>query len=325
MLQSIRMFKRTSPAFTLVELLVVIGIISVLIGVLLPALSKARESSNMVKCASNARQVGLAIRNFAEEHRGYMPAVSDQRWVIANDSNRQIWVYRNDGSGVHKVLDWASSLLPYLGVRGVEYFGYAGDKSKVFICPSDRWQDAGGKDGDLNGPGYCLFNNMTQPFGKYPISYGINIDIAGQSDPTRPYMGKLWQDDTPFYVFGSTFQLPGTTPPNIVGGPLNGRFYKVHKPAETLLLADCGVRPNPGGESQVGLMRTDLLMYSSHFTGGGTLKNLDTSKVPVSTTKNIPWERHRRRINVAFCDGHVDAIIRGDTERVRVSPYRWER
>lgn len=59
--------------FTLVELLVVIGIIAVLISILLPALSKARQSAVNVACLSNLRQQGLAMQFFAQEHQGAVP------------------------------------------------------------------------------------------------------------------------------------------------------------------------------------------------------------------------------------------------------------
>lgn len=60
--------------FTLVELLVVIGIIGLLIGILLPTLNKAKEKSRQIKCMSNIRQITMAAIMFATEHNDYMPA-----------------------------------------------------------------------------------------------------------------------------------------------------------------------------------------------------------------------------------------------------------
>jgi len=76
--------------FTLVELLVVIGIIAVLISILLPTLNRARENAKRIACAGQLRQIGIATRGYAAENKDYMPPYKPSGGLQEGEQNYAI-------------------------------------------------------------------------------------------------------------------------------------------------------------------------------------------------------------------------------------------
>lgn len=116
---------RRRAAFTLVELLVVIGIISLLISILLPALNRAREQARQVTCASNERQVFMAMTTYASENKGLLPIPSG-KGQSSQTPLSVCWLMANVG-----VADFSQGTFwPYLAPTQHACKG-------VMVCPDD--------------------------------------------------------------------------------------------------------------------------------------------------------------------------------------------
>jgi prepilin-type processing-associated H-X9-DG protein/prepilin-type N-terminal cleavage/methylation domain-containing protein len=267
---------RPAHAFTLVELLVVIGIIALLISILLPSLNSARNSAKSVKCLANLNSIGQALNLYAASNKQSLP----------------YGYWAPDPADNSKSTDWAILLSTTLGKGQGTYGSQMGtDKSQIqglFTCPSAKT--------DLNGEIPRKLHYSAHP--RVMPDLADPDVVKGGTAKLRPYkLGNIKRASDIAIVFdGSQVNIVGWTPgelgwnANAVAKNLDqSGVYRTDKQ---------GSKSWNGFVFKIGMDQTQPI----YATNGDAPPN-------TGSAFDIRW-RHNRNdtANMLFADGHASSL-----------------
>lgn len=306
--------------FTLVELLVVIGIIAILMGFLLTAVGAARQQAYMVQCGSNERQVAQAMLLRANDSGGYMPLAGEI--VIPNgvavpaglnDPQRRRYMYaKAPGVGGGEMpVPLPAALAPYMGYKNLSFNNWdtldqeLNTKTgvwKMFMCPSTGSYD--------NRRRFTNTNDTT------PVSQGTMMAIKRYHYTQKAIAA--WSTNTDYginegalgYHWSPIFQVRR----------YGGQVTKFKNAAELVLFAEAKRRPKRAYQFMEDgwiCWTPDYSIGESAGTGPVTLGDVLAGNGKGDDASMFDRTRHKGKMNVVYADGHVELkrIEKGDLSR----------
>jgi prepilin-type N-terminal cleavage/methylation domain-containing protein/prepilin-type processing-associated H-X9-DG protein len=293
--------------FTLVELLVVIGIIAVLLAILLPVISAARRQANIVSCASNIRQIATAAVLFGQEHGNFMPLAGDLRtppnWEIGmdtyaralNDPSRRRYAYaiNVDMGPAYVIMPLPAALAPYMGIKDLPTEDWVKVDQALndnrfrrrFMCPATDSMNAVKASNDPNDAslaGQVVLMSLVQ--GPAQMDWATNSDYG-------------FNEGALGYHYDGRYDTRR----------LRGNISKMRRPNQLALITDAKPRKQPANY-QINLpwMLWTPSLSSQHQV---TLADAMLGNGKALDRDMFDHQRHKGRINIGFADGHVETKI----------------
>ena len=273
-------------AFTLVELLVVIGIIALLISVLLPALNKARQSGNSLSCQARMRQIGQAIQIYANEHRDSLPIGT---FDGTRDNNPD--TARNDKGTDYTVL--LSNLMTRKGGTWGEQVETGGAVRGIFNdVDTNEFPEVGAVKNTGNKNGYVHYSTNPRAMGNIEQWNGPAVFKSGMP----PYKKTQLRKSSTIVILFDGVQI----------GALGGNVS-----VEAYALDNYRLFSTPSGSTEAAhYFRSDyaerMNINLSLPIDGGT--NTDAPLFTSPNAGGIRW-RHmgNKAANCLYADGHVES------------------
>ena len=305
-----------SRAFTLVEMLVVISIITVLASLILPAVQNARESARQLQCNNRMRQIGLGFLQFTTA-KGRLPARG--RW-LTTDNGTGAYVSASNTSFAYPAHSWVVDVLPFMEQQEIHnrwnfkctYGNAANSRNamlsgtflKVLVCPNDDSIEAG--QGNLSYVVNGGFFRAYQAIVPSNIDYNEDGDVNVTDAADCRNGGVAW----PNYSRSLASITDGTSTTVLLTESLRVGYDESVTPASTWANPNrCHfLSPRPSDadltpEGDTAAYDAANNINSPFPLGEGTYAHTPTGQALIN-----PTSYHPGGVNVFFCDGHIQFI-----------------